>query len=119
MRERKLYLLMLGLILISLVTRGARAQTGIPGQLLQERGVTRVQAFTGNVAALSQAVADQAFGGKKQAAEIAQFMKLDLFPDVSFAVQLDHVEQQSGNSLAWYGKVEGAPYGRATFVVSD
>jgi peptidyl-Asp metalloendopeptidase len=118
MNYRRLFFLTLGMIFMSFATTSTRAQTTTPQHYLRERAVNRVRRFNSRAAsAVSQASADQ-YLGKKRAAAVEQSMRLDLFEDVSFTVDLDHVEQQSGNNLAWSGKVRGAPLGSATFVRS-
>ncbi len=116
MKYRKLLVLILGLTLISLAATSTRGQTIIPENYLHGRGVTRVQPLNISLPAISQATADQYLTPKKPGAPVAQTMKLDLFPDVSFVVDLNHVEQQTKDSFAWFGRVQGAPYGSATFV---
>src|SRR5687767_4288812 len=100
-----------------LSTAKAPAQERIPEHYLREQGVARVETFDANLSALTEAAADQQIAGRLSA-DFSQSMELNFFPDVSFVVHLDHVEQQSKNAFTWFGRVEGAPYGRATFVVS-
>ena len=118
MRRTNLIFGVLGLILISFATTSTRAQTRIPQHFVRERGLKRIRPFDAAVlSAVSQAASDQYFT-KKSTVSIPQSMKVDLFDGTSVTVNLDHVEQQSENSLAWYGKIEDAPLGSATFVRS-
>src|SRR5438552_7256372 len=118
MRRTNLIFGVLGLILISFATTSTRAQTRIPQHFVRERGLKRIRPFdAAMLSAVSQAASDQYFT-KKSTVSIPQSMKVDLFDGTSVTVNLDDVERQSENSLAWYGKIENAPLGSATFVRS-
>ena len=118
MRLQKLFLYALISILISLAAASTSAQTKLPERYLHERGVNRVHKIDAGLFALDQIAADNARAADKQRPGISGRMKLDLFPDFSVTVNLDRIEQQGNNHVAWHGKVDGAPLGRATFLLS-
>jgi peptidyl-Asp metalloendopeptidase len=118
MKRSNLFFATLALLLVSVATTTTRAQSRTPQHLNRERGVRRVRAFDGRTfSALSQQAADQ-YSTNKPTSSILQSVKVDLFDGTSVTVDLDRVEQQSENSVAWYGKVEGTALGSATFVRS-
>src|SRR5437016_2853910 len=100
MTRTKLFLLLLCLASMSSVATMSHAQTRPPAHYFRQRGVSRVGAMH---------IAAPAFGLGEQS------MKVDLFPDVSVRIHLNHVEQAK-DGTAWFGDVEGAQYGHATFV---
>jgi peptidyl-Asp metalloendopeptidase len=114
--RRNLIFAALAFIFISLATTSSRAQTRTPQHYLRERGVKRIRAFDGNtLSVVSRSVSDRYFG-RTRSIDLAESMKVDLFDGAFLTVNFDRVEQQSGNSVAWFGKVDGAPLGSATFV---
>src|SRR5262249_39452789 len=118
MIRKNLIFLVLSLFLLSFATTGTRAQTRIPQHFVRERGVKRIRAFDGaKLPALSQSASDQYFA-QQSITSMPQSMQVELFDGTTITVDLDHVERQSGNSVAWSGRVEGTPLGSATFVRS-
>ena len=118
MIRKNLIFVVLSLFLLSFTTTGTRAQTRIPQHFMRERGVKRIRAFDGaKLPAVSRSASDQYFI-QQSISSIPQSMQVELFDGTSIAVNLDHVERQSGNSVAWSGRVEGTPLGSATFVRS-
>jgi peptidyl-Asp metalloendopeptidase len=118
MKRSNLFFAVLALLLVWVATSSTRAQSRIPQHLVRERGVRRVRAFDGRtLSVVSQQASDQ-YLTNNPAASIPQSMKVDLFDGTSVTVNVDRVEQQSENSRAWYGKIEGSLLGSATFVRS-
>ena len=105
--------------LISLATTRTRAQVNTPEQYLRQRGVTRVQRLNIGLPAFSYAAADQFVTTKQLRAQTPPGMKLNIFPDVPLTINFDHVETHADNTVTWYGRIDGSPYGQATFVLSE
>src|SRR5438046_358069 len=100
MTRPKLFLLVLCLASLSSIATTSHAQARPPVHYFRQRGVRRVRAM--HMSAPDSGLAEQS-------------MKVDLFPDVSVRIRLNHVERAK-DGAAWFGGVDGAPYGSATFV---
>src|SRR6266850_7318645 len=117
MRRTRFFLLAFSLVLISLSNTGTHAQTRIADHFLRDRSVRRIQPSRISLPAFGAAAADAFSAKQKPAAQAAAGgMKLDFFSDVSMVVDWTDVVAQSSDVVAWYGRVQGAPYGQATFV---
>ena len=103
MRTRRSLLLLLSLFLVSQSKTSSLAETQVQ-HFRQRRGVRRMVRADVHLPVFNRA---------------ASRVKLDFFPDASFVVNFDHVENLQNNAVAWYGGVEGSLYGHATFVVSQ
>ncbi len=102
MKSRKFVLVVFSLICVASLGTRTGAQTRVPEHYLRKRGVTRARAIT-----LDRGLFTAPAAGRR--------IKLDLFADASLSVTFYQVEPQ-GKGTAWYGKVDNASYGRATFV---
>ena len=118
MKHRRSFLIAFGLTLISLAATRTRAQVNTPELYLRQRAVTRAQRLNIGLPAFSYAAADQFATAKQLRAQTPPGMKLNVFPDVSFTINFDHVETHRDDTVTWYGRVDGSPYGQATFVLS-
>jgi len=117
MRRSRFFLLAFSLVLISLSNTGTHAQTRIADHFLRDRSVRRIQPSRISLPVFSSAAADAFPAKQKPVPEAAAGgTKLDFFSDVSMVVDWTDVVAQSGDAVAWYGRVQGAPYGQATFV---
>src|SRR6267378_2501150 len=117
MRRNRFFLLAFSLVLISLSNTGTHAQTRIADHFLRDRSVRRIQPSRISLPVFSSAAADAFPAKQKPVPEAAAGgTKLDFFSDVSMVVDWTDVVAQSGDAVAWYGRVQGAPYGQATFV---
>jgi len=117
MTRTRFFLLAFVLVLISVSNTGTHAQTRIADHFLRDRSVRRIQPSNFSLPPLGSAAADAFPAKQKPGPEAAAGgTKLDFFPDVSMVVDWTDVVPQSGDAVAWYGRVQGAPYGQATFV---